>query len=496
MKISHNKWGLVSITFLVTLSLIGCTSPTSTPTLTSTPTITSTETLTTTPTVTEPIITSPPLTSTTGTTNTTVIGTVLDVTGKLVAVQKASEGTIFTAYFPGVIPKNVKPGVTGSVTGKLSNGLIYTDTIKVTGGNAWPASTTAIQPSGQIDHVVFLIQENHSFDSYFGTYPGANGLPANLKVPTSPGGQPTVSPFHFSTPLTHDMDHSWDAAHAAMDSGKMDGFVSAEKSNDTMGYYDGTDIPNYWSYASHFELLDNFFSSLAGPSLPNHLYAVAGQSGGITDNMSTPPDDGFDFPEMAQELQQAKISWKYYNGAANPHAFSLWNPLPGFQGFSSDQQLMSHIVYGSQFFQDLRNGTLPAVSWIVPNGQESEHPPQDIQLGMWYVTDFVNALMKSPYWVNTLLVITWDDYGGFYDHVSPPQVDAYGYGPRVPTILISPYVKAGTIDHTTYDFTSVLKFIEDRFNLKPLAERDSNANDIGYSLNLGNSTAPYVIGQP
>ena len=420
----------------------------------------------------------------------------LDITGNMIAVQQGTGGTIFTAYYHGTIPTNVKLGLTVSVSGKSSNGLIYADQIMVTGGTAWPAATTVKQPTGQIDHVVFLIQENHSFDSYFGTYPGANGLPTNLKVPTTPGGQPTVSPFHFISPLTHDLDHSWDAAHAAMDGGKMDGFISAEKSTDTMGYYDGSDIPNYWSYASHFELLDNFFSSLAGPSLPNHLYAVAGQSGGLVDNLTAPPDDGFDFPEMAQELQQANISWKYYNGAADPHAFSLWNPLPGFQGFTSNQQLVSQLVYGSQFFQDLRNNTLPTVSWIVPNGQESEHPPQDIQLGMWYVTDFVNALMKSPYWANTLLVITWDDYGGFYDHVSPPQVDAYGYGPRVPAILISPYTKAGTIDNTTYDFTSVLKFIEDRFKVNPLASRDSNANDIGSSLNLKNATAPYLITQP
>jgi phospholipase C len=421
---------------------------------------------------------------------------VVDVTGNLVAIQQGIGGTVFTVYYPNNIPNNVKPGVTVSVAGKSSNGLIYADQIKVTGGTAWPTVTTAKQPSGQIDHVVFLIQENRSFDSYFGTYPGANGLPANLKVPSAPGGQPTVAPFHFATPLTHDMDHSWDAAHAAMDNGKMDGFISAEKSNDTMGYYDGTDLPNYWSYASHFELLDNLFSSLAGPSLPNHLYAVAGQSGGVENNMSEPPDGGFDFPTMAEELQKANITWKYYDGQANPQAFSLWNPLPGFQNFMSSQELMKHLVHGTQYFQDLRNGTLPAVSWIVPNGQESEHPPQDIQLGMWYVTDFVNALMKSPYWANTLLVITWDDYGGFYDHVSPPQVDKYGYGPRVPAILISPYITAGTIDHNTYDFTSVLKFIENRFQLNPLAERDSKANDIGESLTRGNSLAPYLISQP
>ena len=346
MKISQNKLHMISLTLLMALSLIGCSSPLAPSSLTTTSKLTSTYISTevssttstseitpslTTATITTTTETLPSPTSTTEATNTTLNGTVVDVSGSLIAIQQGIGGTVFTAYYPEEIPNNVKPGVTVSVTGTSKSGLIYADQIKVTGGNAWPAAITPKQTSGQIDHVVFLIQENHSFDNYFGTYPGANGLPANLKVPSTPGRQPTVAPFHFVTSLNHDMDHSWDAAHAAMDGGKMDGFISAEKSNDTMGYYDGTDIPNYWSYASHFELLDNFFSSLAGPSLPNHLYAVAGQSGGITDNLSEPPEGGFNFPEMAQELQKSNISWKYYDGQANPQAFSLWNPLQVFK---------------------------------------------------------------------------------------------------------------------------------------------------------------------
>ena len=162
----------------------------------------------------------------------------------------------------------------------------------------------------------------------------------------------------------------------------------------------------------------------------------------------------------------------------------------------SNEQLMKHLVHGSQFFRDLRDGTLPAVSWIVPNAQESEHPPEDIQLGMWYVTDFVNALMKSPYWSNSVLVLTWDDYGGFYDHVAPPQVDAYGYGPRVPAMLLSPYVANGKIDSTAYDFTSVLRFIEDRMGVSPLTQRDGQASSISKSLDLSRRTAPFLIERP
>ena len=317
-------------------------------------------------------------------------------------------------------------------------------------------------------------------------------------MPLRPGGPPAVTPFHLSTlRLTQDLSHSWKTAHAAINGGKMDGFIEAEGSKDTVGYYDRSDIPNYWAYAERFTLADHFFSSLTGPSLPNHLYIVAAQSGGLVKNLREPPEEGFNFSTMAELLGASGISWKYYEGGADPEDFGLWNPLPGFKTFMNSKELMSHLVENTEYFHDLREGRLPAVAWIVPNFAESEHPPADIQIGMWYVTAFVNALVKSPYWQNSMLVITWDDYGGFYDHVPPPQTDDYGYGPRVPAIIISPYSQAGLVDHTEYDFTSVLRFIEDRFTLSPLTDRDKNANSLKQSLKLTQQPlTPFLIKEP
>jgi phospholipase C len=425
--------------------------------------------------------------------STLVEGTVLDVTGQLVAVQATKDHTIRLVRLSGAVPPEIAPGKTVAVRGQLRRGLITQPTLRVTGGAAWPTPTTSPQPAGRIDHILFLIQENHTFDNYFGTYPGAEGFPPGVKLPLRPGMRPAVAPFHFASPLTHDMSHEWEAARAAYDGGKMDGFISAENSLDTMGYYDATDIPNYWAYARAFTLADQFFSSLQGPSLPNHLYTVAAQSGGVVRNYLHAPEQGFDFPTMFDLLGASQVSWKYYDGRANPQAYGLWNPLPAFKAFRGSTELRAHLVGNAQYFRDLRDGQLPSVAWIVPNPPESEHPPHEIQVGMWYVTAVVNALMKSPYWQNTALVITWDDYGGFYDHVPPPQVDKFGYGPRVPALIISPYARAGFVDHTPYEFCSVLRFIENRFQLPPLTARDHEANSLELSLDLGQRPLPPLL---
>jgi phospholipase C len=139
---------------------------------------------------------------------------------------------------------------------------------------------------------------------------------------------------------------------------------------------------------------------------------------------------------------------------------------------------MSHLVGLNQFYQDAKSGNLPEVCWIVPTPIDSEHPPADSARGMRHVTDLVNAVMRSDAWKDTVIIITWDDYGGFYDHVAPPSVDQFGYGPRVPTLVISPFARPGFICHTRFDFTSPLKLIEERFGLKPLASRDANASDM------------------
>ena len=381
-----------------------------------------------------------------------------------------------------------------------------------------------------IRHFIYIIQENHTFDNYFGTYPGANGIPIGLKLPYKPGGKPEVAPFHLHSTRIPDLPHGWQPAQIAYDNGKMDGFLWAEwpkalkyyavsktipepdsnlvhpvpvspdikeKVNgrtskppsglppawvlNTLSYYDWHEIPNYWEYAHHFTLCDNFFSSLMGPSEPNHLYAVAAQSGGLVRN--PPPgiagEPGiYTFQTMAELLEHSGVTWRFYDGQSNPHAHTLWNPLPGFRSFQKNPKLIKHVVSLSEFEADLASEHFPEVAWIVPNIQNSEHPPQDVALGMWYVTNLINAVMKSRYWKETVIILTWDDYGGFYDHVPPPNVDSYGFGFRVPAILISPYSRPNFICHTSFDFTSPLKLIELRFGLMPLTDRDRKANDM------------------
>jgi phospholipase C len=367
------------------------------------------------------------------------------------------------------------------------------------------ASAAKPAPPGfaKIRHVVWIVQENRSFDNYFGTYPGADGLPPDTCLPVMPGSKKCVAPFHMPAGAPAcDLQHFWEVAHAAYDHGKMDGFVWAEGSAYTMGYYDQRDIPSYWNYARHFTLADRFFSSLNGPSGPNHVYTVAAQSGGLIVNAFTlqqvedalDDPDGFSFASMVGLFSRTHISWKYYVETQplppgqkkiginlyypDPKEYSIWNPLPGFKAVRENPALMAHLVAVEQYYRDLKEGTLPEVSWIVPMIRDSEHPPQPVANGMWHVTRLVNALMESRYWKDTLIVLTWDDYGGFYDHVPPPTVDAYGYGPRVPTLFLSPYAKSGYISHYVYDFTSVLKFIEERWGLPHLTARDDRANDL------------------
>ncbi len=383
-------------------------------------------------------------------------------------------------------------------------------------------------PAGfhKINHLIWIIQENHSFDNYFGTFPGADGIPTGTCLSLLPGSSRCVKPFHITAtnlPIC-DLPHEWWAAHAAYNYGRMDGFVWAEGTNYTMGYYDQQDIPNYWAYARHYTLCDRYFSSFLGPSLQNHIYTVAAQDGGITTPMphtleqverALDDPNGFSFPSVVTLFNKAHLDWKYYNETKplppgvsrdvdindqfypDPKRFWIWNPLPGFKAIRDNPADMARLVALKEYFEDLRRGTLPQVAWIVPDTEDSEHAPEPIAQGMWYVTRLINALMQSPYWKDSAIVLTWDDYGGYYDHVEPPMVDAYGYGPRVPTIVISPYAKPGFISHETYDFTSVLKFIEERWRLPYLTARDHYALDLRDCFDFNQKpTPPFVIPVP
>ena len=413
-----------------------------------------------------------------------------------------------------------------------------------------------------IKHLIFIVQENHSFDNYFGTYPGANGIynisdpvPENLSdtalgyvapyhlnatIPVlitgdelPPGiadpddlaaamANPT-SPFHLSSEsIGQDLNHAWAVAHKAWDNGKMDGFVTAEGSSLTMGYYDRQDIPYYWDYADHYVLDDNFFSSEMGPSFPNHLYIASGASGptnltnspwvlngSIIDNPPSLPALDLTWTTLAQELSNANMTWTWYDGDANATAPSIWNVLPLFNYFQTHpDQLTEHVKNTQYFVSDIQNNNLPAVSWIIPGAWHpptppfpavfadqsiSEHPPARPDAGMDYVAYLVNQVMESPYWSSTAIVITWDDYGGFYDHVPPPQVDQFGEGFRVPTLVISPWAKPGYVDHTQYEFGSMLKLSEGIFNLPSLGTRDVKANDMMNSFNFSQTPLAPLI---
>lgn len=423
----------------------------------------------------------------------------------------------------------------------------------------WACSCTEKQPTNtslpglmRLEHFVYIIQENHTFDNYFGTYPGAEGIPPHTRLPFRPGGPAEFAPYHTHQLSLTNLPHDWQAARLAYDNGRMDGFLYAEwplalryywsepvpetdprlvhpvpglphklvyqegplrrrriprpKSApqgrppaeflQTVAYYDYREIPNYWDYARRFTLCDHFFTSEMGPSEPNHLFAVAAEAGGLVNNpfQDVHGQEGvYSFPTLCESLSRAGVSWRYYDAKARPKEHGLWNPLMGFTSFKDNPALSENIVAFHNFNSDVVHGRLPAVSWIVPTWEVSEHPPYRSDVGMWWVTDIVNTIMRSPYWSTTAIIVTWDDYGGFYDHVPPPQVDAYGLGFRVPCLVISPYAKPGYICRQTLDFTSPLKLIERRFDLPPLTERDRAANDMTDCFDFARQPIPANI---
>jgi len=347
-----------------------------------------------------------------------------------------------------------------------------------------------------------MLQENHTFDNYFGTYPGANGISNYTSLPVTPGGPPTAKPFLLTNAtLSQNLNNSWSAAHEAYDNGTMDGFVAAQGSNVTMGYYDYHTIPYYWDYASQFVLLDNFYSSVMADSLPNHLYLIAGQSGGLTFDerdgvlnfsSSNVQNGQFEFKSVIDELAANNVSWKYYAGYFQ--FLTNWNPLPAFPSVEGNVTTLNGLVDTDQFIPDVEGGNLPSVSFVMPaDDSVSEEPPGNVTLGEQSVVSMVNAVMSSQYWNSTAIFLTWDDWGGWFDHVPPPQVDAYGYGFRVPCLIISPYAKEGLIDNTQGDFTSILKFIETTFSLSSLSSRDAQANDLMEAFDFAQPPSPPLV---
>ncbi len=406
-----------------------------------------------------------------------------------------------------------------------------------TGSNT-PASSTPVSsnatavptqiPTGPIKHIVFFIKENRTFDNYFGTYPGANG------ATTAINSQGMTVPLHHQADQIPDIDHSSNGARMAYDNGKMDRFdllrsaaargSTGPYANNSLTQFYQSDIPNYWTYAQNFVLGDNMFSSLMGPSFPNHLYTIAAQSGGVVNNPITDKNVGtlrnatrgwgcdvpnqqvqvmgsdgsvslkeacFDFQTLADELDAKGYSWRYYAPPAGTggYIWSTFNAIHHIR-YGRDWQ---YVVPTQQFMSDAANGTLPTVSWIVTPARVSEHAPASVCVGENWTVQMLNSLMRGPNWSSTAVFLTWDDFGGFYDHVAPQQIDGYGLGFRVPLLVISPYAKKGYIDHTQYEFSSMLRFAEDELGLPTLTNRDKAANDMMGAFDFNQSPRSTLI---
>jgi phospholipase C len=369
-------------------------------------------------------------------------------------------------------------------------------------GTSRPPATRAESLSGgrakiPIDHIIVDCQENRSFDHYYGFAPlvltNANSyaVPPGYEQPNGTGG--FVAPYHFKSLSSPSINNPWAAMHQEYDGGKMDGFYTTNGIN-CMGYYTAEDLPFYYSLFTHSTLCVNYFSSVMGPTYPNRFYLVSGTSGGITTN-GVYGYGVFKYPIILDLLEAAGITWKIYNTA--------WDSVPAgdsdnvfvfWKRWANDVRTKATTA---DYLSDVKNGKLPQVSFVIPSYLKGhdEHPPANIQVGMKIQQRLVTALQSSSAWGSSVYIITYDEAGGYFDHISPPQLDAYGLGFRVPTWVISPYAKQGHLETTLYEHSSILKFIERVFGLPTLASVNhsfdiSTPGGSNYEAANGKATGP------
>ena len=367
-----------------------------------------------------------------------------------------------------------------------------------------------------IKHVIFILKENRSFDHLYGRFPGADGVTSALDE--------TVMRPLTPVPDGHpDIPHCWRCSMRAFNEGKVNGFSQTEDS-ELYSYtqFRPEDIPNLWYLAEQYVLSDYFFASAMGASFPNHMYSIAATSGGTHDAPRQPEgllkdrlsqgyaktwgcdytegtyvevydaegeieriDPCFDFLTEGDLLNRARIPWAFY-GATNTQYGYIWSSYSAIRRYRENPELWAkHIRPVDRLIEDLEQDRLPPVTWVTPRGETSDHPGGNRWChGYNWTTEVINAVMRSPMWPTTAVFLTWDDYGGFYDHVAPPQVDDFGFGFRVPLITISPYAKSGAIDGRLGEFSSVLRFIEDNWGLTQLTHRDRDAKNLSYNFDF------------
>jgi phospholipase C len=373
----------------------------------------------------------------------------------------------------------------------------------------------------KIDHIIFIVKENRTFDHLFGRFPGADGATTGVTCDGS------VVPLTRARDDSRGTVHSFLAGLRAINGGEMNCFDELQTGARPRSYiqYRPDQIRSYWRYAERFVLADRFFSSSYGPTWVEHLWIIASQSDRFVDNerdipsqrgtgdlgeyCEDPAERVWSFPRMNAEerrevfrleertqleaiearwierwpcndirtmpdlLEKAGVSWRYYT-TDSPYYQAL-KAIPHIR-FGP---MWRHVVRPEYFVPELEAGKLAAVTWLIPPTPESDHPDLgNFCDGRNWTVRMLNAIMRSPTWERTAVVLTWDDFGGFYDHVPPPHVDIYGMGPRVPALIISPWARRGHVFHETSEFSSVLKLISTVFDLPSLTARDRNANDL------------------
>jgi phospholipase C len=370
----------------------------------------------------------------------------------------------------------------------LASCMLSCSSIMLTTSPAVPTAASTIQ------HVVIIMQENRSFDNLFNGFPGADTVQSGMSgVDTIPL---TVTPLGNGP----DIDHTHTGWWQQWDNGKMDGFDN----NGTMlpySYISPTETVPYWTLAKNFTLGDRMFQSNTGPSFVAHQYMIAGQSGNASEN----PNGGvwgcdapasetvaligpngtdlpgvypcFDYQTMADLLDAKGVSWRYYAPSPTSDSFFVISAFQAIRHIRFGPDWQNNVVSPeTSVLSDIAKGQLAQVTWVVPSMNNSDHPGAP-PYGPDWVASIVNAIGQSPFWNNTTIFIAWDDWGGFYDHVPPPQVDAMGLGFRVPVIVVSPYAKRGYISHVTHESSGFLRYMEEVFNLPSLNTRDAISDD-------------------
>jgi phospholipase C len=397
-------------------------------------------------------------------------------------------------------------------------------------------------PTSKIQHVVILFQENRSFNNLFMSFPGADtSTTGRCKPSVSSGSEPICTskdPRKRIVTLSQielqgknrlggtDIEHSHATFLAEYDGGKMDGFdtikYGTQGSNGPAGFYpyayvDRSQVKPYWDMAARYTLADHMFSTATTDSFVAHQEIVAGTARlnareSLVDTPSELPWgcdsfsgtktsviftdghvvlNGGPFPcltqykTMADVLDGAGVSWKYYvqsYDSSSPYydiSGEAWNGFDPIKAVRDGQDWKNVITPNTVVFKDIKNGALPKVSWVIPDLRDSDHPASGHHDGPSWVTSVVNAIGESKYWQSTAIIIMWDDWGGFYDNVPPPQLDYTSLGMRVPMIVVSPYAKRHNVSKTQYEFGSVLKFVEQNFGTASLGSTDARANSIG-----------------